>query len=60
MNFESYKQLMLCERDRDISLRTGKSFSIDFDIENAKSADRVFFTGESGIFYGWKTEPDYQ
>lgn len=60
MSFESYKQIHLCQRDRDISLRTGKSFSIDFDLENAKNADRVFFTGESGIFYGWKTEPDYQ
>lgn len=60
MNFESYNQIHICQRDRDISLRKGKSFSIDFDIENAKSADRVFFTGESGIFYGWKTEPDYQ
>lgn len=60
MNFESYKQIMLCERDRDISLRTGRAFSIDFELEDAWRADRVFFTGESGIFYQWKTEPDYQ
>ena len=60
MNFESYKQIMLCPRDRDISLRTGKSFSLDFELDSARNADRIFFTGESGIFYQWKTEPDYQ
>ena len=60
MNFESYRQIHLCQRDRDITLRTGKSFSLDFEIDNAKSVDRLFFTGESGIFYQWKTEPDYQ
>ena len=38
MNFESYKQIHICPRDRDISLRTGKSYSIDFDLENAKGS----------------------
>ena len=60
MNFESYKQLMLCEKDKDVVLRKGKSFTFDFDIEDEKAADRIFMTGEVGIFYNWKTEPDYQ
>ncbi len=60
MNFESYKQLMLCEKDKDIVLKTGKSFSLDFDIEDEKAADRIFMTGETALFYNWKTEPDYQ
>ena len=60
MCFESYKQIHLCPRDKDINLKTGKSFTLDFLLEDAKCADRIFFTGESGIFYQWKTEPDYQ
>ncbi|MBQ8408078.1 MAG: hypothetical protein IJY39_04370 [Clostridia bacterium] len=60
MNFESYKQLLLCPRDKDISLRTGKSYSLDFELDDEKSADRIFFTGEVGFFYQWKTEPDYK
>lgn len=60
MNFESYKQLLLCEKDKDMTLKSGKSFTIDFDIEDEKSADRIFMTGETAIFYNWKTEPDYQ
>ena len=58
MNFESYKQLLLCEKDKDMTLKSGKSFTIDFDIEDEKSADRIFMTGETAIFYNWKTEPD--
>ena len=60
MNFESYKQIMLCEKDKDVVLRKGKSFTFDFDIDDEKAADRIFMTGEVGIFYNWKTEPDYQ
>lgn len=60
MNFESYKQLLIRERDNDICLRTGKSYTHQFEIEDANAADRIFFTGEVGVFYGWKTEPDYK
>ena len=62
MNFESYKRILLCEQDQDICLRSGKSYSIDFDIEEADkdNADRIFMTGETAVFYNWKTEPDYQ
>ena len=59
MNFEKYNRLLLCERDKDIVLKTGKSFSLDFDIEDEKAADRIFMTGEVEMFYNWKTEPDY-
>ena len=59
MNFERYDRLLLCERDKDITLRSGKSFTLDFDIDDEKAADRIFMTGEVGIFYNWKTEPDY-
>lgn len=60
MNFESYKRIMLCEQDKDVCLRPFKSYSMDFDIDDPSSADRIFMTGETGIFYNWKTEPDYQ
>ena len=59
MNFERYDQLMLCEQDKDVVLKTGKCFSIDFEIEDEKAADRIFMTGEVEMFYNWKTEPDY-
>lgn len=60
MNFESYKKIMLCECDKDVCLRPFKSYSMDFDIEDPIGADRIFMTGETAIFYNWKTEPDYQ
>lgn len=60
MNFESYKRILSCERDKDVCLRSGQSYSLDFEIEDADRADRVFMTGETAIFYNWKTEPDYQ
>lgn len=59
MNFESYKQLLLCEQDKDIVLRSGKSYTLEFDIEDEAAADRIFMTGEVEMFYNWKTEPDY-
>ena len=60
MNFESYKRILLCNQDDDICLRNGGSYSIDFEIEDENTADRIFMTGETAIFYNWKTEPDYQ
>ena len=60
MNFESYKRILQRERDDDICLRPGKSYSLEFDIDDAASVDRLFMTGETAVFYGWKTEPDYQ
>lgn len=61
MSFESYRQLLLRERDDDITLRPGASFSLDFDISegDVPLVDRIFMTGETAIFYGWKTEGDY-
>ncbi len=58
MNFESYKQIF--SESEDICLKSGRSHSFEFDIEDPNSADRVFFTGETGIYYQWKSEPDYQ
>lgn len=60
MNFESYKRILHCEQDKDICLRPGKSYSLDFELEDANAADRIFMTGETALFYNWKTEPDYQ
>ena len=60
MNFESYERIMLCERDKDVCLRPFKSYSMDFDIEDPIGADRIFMTGETAIFYNWKTEGDYE
>lgn len=60
MNFESYKRILHCEKDKDICLRSSQSYAIDFEIDNADTADRIFMTGETALFYNWKTEPDYQ
>ena len=60
MNFESYERIMLCEHDKDVCLRPFKSYSMDFDIEDPIGADRIFMTGETAIFYNWKTEGDYE
>ena len=60
MSFENYKQLHLCEKDKDILLRPGKSFSLDFNLDSASNADRVYMTGETAIYYNWKTEGDYE
>ena len=59
MNFESYKRLLQCEQDKDITLKVGKSYTLEFDIEDECAADRIFMTGEVEMFYNWKTEPDY-
>ena len=60
MNFESYKQLLLCKQDKDIILKRGKSFTLDFELDDAEGADRIFMTGETSIYYNWKTEGDYE
>jgi len=36
------------------------SVSFTFDGKDVRNADRLFFTGESALFYQWKNEPDYQ
>ena len=60
MSFENYKQLLLCEDNKDILIRPGKSYNMDFELKNAEKADRIFMTGETGIFYQWKTESEYE
>ena len=59
MNFERYERLLLCDKDKDVVLKSGKSFSLDFNIDDERAADRIFMTGEVEMFYNWKTEPDY-
>ncbi len=58
MSYESYRQIFLAEND--ICLRKNKSHTLSFELEDEKAADRIFFTGETGIYYQWKSEPDYQ
>ena len=57
MSYESYRQL--CP-NADAYLKPGKSHTLTFDGTGSEDASRLFFTGESGICYLWKSEPDYQ
>jgi hypothetical protein len=44
----------------DDVIRPGKSISFDFDLEDCdlSARHRLFFTGETQMFYMWKNEPD--
>ena len=50
MNFESYNRLLLREKDDDIVLKTGKSFSLDFNIDDEESAFDTLGERELGKF----------
>ena len=46
-------------RNGDIHLKPGQSHAFHFDGTSLPHADRLFFTGETALFYQWKDEPDY-
>lgn len=48
------------EHAQDDLVRTGQSISYAFDLPNVSfsAGHRLFFTGETGMFYLWKNEPD--
>ncbi len=59
MSFEKYKRIY--EPNEDITLRYGDSTEFVFNCtdEDVKNkAHRLFFTGETGLFYFWKGEYD--
>ena len=53
---ESYTRLYGAE---DVHLKPGECFALPFDGAGMGQADRLFFTGETALFYQWKNEPDY-
>ncbi|MEA4889378.1 MAG: hypothetical protein VB070_07935 [Clostridiaceae bacterium] len=58
--FEQYHPLFN-EKQGHI-LRPGQTFSLTFDggpFSDSSTASRLFFTGETALFYQWKNEPDY-
>ncbi len=59
MPFETYRRIY--EPDNDITLRYGDSAEFNFtctEDEVQNKAHRLFFTGETGLFYFWKGEYD--
>lgn len=46
--------------EQDDLIRSGQSVSYTFDLEDAElsASHRLFFTGETQLFYLWKNEPD--
>lgn len=42
-----------------LHLKPAESHVITFDGSRLSDADRLFFTGETALFYQWKDEPDY-
>ncbi len=48
------------QHQADDLIRTGQSVSYAFDLPDAdlSACHRLFFTGETGMFYQWKDEPD--
>lgn len=43
----------------NIHIKPGESRTLTFDGTGRTGADRLFFTGETALFYQWKDEPDY-
>lgn len=57
MSFEKYNQLMTDIYD---CIRPAKSVTYTFCGDGHEQAKRLFFTGETNISFGWKTEIDYE
>ena len=57
MSFEKYNQLMTDIYD---CIRPTKSVTYTFCGDGHETAKRLFFTGETNISFGWKTEIDYE
>jgi hypothetical protein len=59
-NFEQYH--LLFKGEQDASLRPGQTFTLEFDgtpfVERPLN-QRLFLSGETALFYLWKSEPDY-
>ena len=43
----------------DIHLKPGQGHTCHFEGASLPRADRLFFTGQTSLFYFWKSEPDY-
>ena len=55
--FESYTAIT---DNAGAHLKPNDTYTMRFNGKNITNAERLFFTGEVGIFYMWKSEPDYQ
>jgi len=58
MSQETYRSVF--RPIEDITLRSGQSTEIVFEMgeDDISDEQRLFFTGESSLFYFWKNEPD--
>ena len=54
--FEKYNRIF----EGDCRMKPGKSQRLSFVGEGLTDASRLFLTGETDIFYMWKSESDYQ
>ena len=54
--FEKYHKIS----DECVHIRQGKSHTYTFSGDGICGAERIFFAGDAGIAYLWKSEPDYQ
>ena len=43
----------------DIHLKPGEKYTLTFEGAGLETADHLFMTGETALFYQWKNEPDY-
>ena len=57
MLYEKYQ--CLWKADEDVTVRPGRSVTIELEGQDLEQADRMFITGETSLFYQWKNEPDY-
>ncbi len=57
MSFERY--VRICE-NTGARIKPKGEYTLHFNGDSVKSANRLFFTSETGISYLWKSEPDYQ
>ena len=55
---ESYKQIAWLDQDCYIKNGSSVEFSFDVNPKDVKKRHRIFFRGESSLFYMWRSEPD--
>ena len=64
MNNNAFEKYFVVRDPKNYSeddvIRPGKSISYSFDLEDCdiSARHRLFFTGETQMFYMWKNEPD--
>jgi hypothetical protein len=62
MNTDFERYHLLYKETQDSTLRPGQTFKLEFDgatLTEQPASHRLFFTGETALFYLWKSEEDY-